>query len=148
FGMIICNAGNFKDTIAKHNQQPVAILTLTDQAPKDALKSYWMPFLNQETPMLFGVEMMAHTYDYAVVYYSMQKKKRGHYTITLYPVTETPASMSWGEITEKHAGLLEKDILQSPSSWLWSHNRWKRKFPENPDNLKASQKAAFNKKFK
>nr|MBX2842788.1 lipid A biosynthesis acyltransferase [Flammeovirgaceae bacterium] len=36
-----------------------------------------------------------------------------------------------GEITEQHVRLLEKEILNKPEHWLWSHKRWKHKRPEN-----------------
>lgn len=148
FGMIIANAKNFKDIIKQNQGNPVAILTLTDQAPKEATKSYWMPFLHQMTPVLFGAEMMAHTYSYAVVYFTMKKIKRGHYKLTLKTITENPSSKNWGEITEAHTKLLERDIIEKPEYWLWSHKRWKREMPEDLDLLRQDQKASFDRKFK
>lgn len=148
FGMIIANAKNFKEIINQNQGNPVAILTLTDQAPKDAKRSYWMPFLHQMTPVLFGAEMMAHAYSYAVVYFTIKKVKRGHYQIHLQTITENPSTKNWGEITEAHTKLLERDIIEKPEYWLWSHKRWKREIPDDLDKLCKDQKASFDRKFK
>ena len=48
-------------------------MVLSDQSPGDSLKSYWMDFLNQQTPVLFGAEMMAHELDYSVVFFATKK---------------------------------------------------------------------------
>lgn len=148
YGMIIAHSKNFKEIIHQNQHRPVALLTLTDQAPKDPKKSYWMSFLHQETPVLFGAEMMAHTYDFAVVYFTMKKVKRGYYKIVLQTITDNPSNMSWGEITEAHTKLLEQDIIAAPAYWLWSHKRWKREIPWDIESLQKEQKASFDRKFK
>lgn len=147
FGMIIANTQNFKNILESQKNKPVSVLVLTDQNPRNARKSYWMTFLHQPTPVLFGAEMMAFTYDYAVVYYTMKKVRRGYYEIFLQTITETPRLTAWGNITEAHTRLLEKDILEAPAYWLWSHKRWKKAVPEDLDQLKIQQKSEFDRKF-
>lgn len=147
YGMIIAHAKNFKEILETQKTHPVSVLVLTDQSPVDSRKSYWMSFLHQPTPVLFGAEMMAFTYDFPVVYYTMKKIKRGYYRVTLQTITEYPKITSWGEITEAHTRLLENDILNAPEYWLWSHKRWKRTVPEDLEALKNQQKTDFEKKF-
>ncbi|MES2799620.1 MAG: lysophospholipid acyltransferase family protein [Bacteroidota bacterium] len=147
FGMNVIHAGNFKEALAEEKGSPIAVLTLSDQAPGDARKSYWMEFLNQQTPVLFGTEMMAHDYNFAVVFFSLKKIKRGSYTMELKLITENPKEMKWGEITEAHVHLLEKEINENPPYWLWSHKRWKREIPKNLIELKKEQHAKFNSRF-
>lgn len=147
YGMIVVHAKNFKDKIAQYSDGPLAILTLSDQSPGDSRKSYWMPFLNQQTAVLFGAEQMAHQYNYAVVFYHTRKVKRGYYEMELKVITENPASMSWGQITEAHTQLLEQAIKEQPAYWLWSHKRWKRDIPTDLPQLKAEQKQKFEQKF-
>lgn len=147
FGMKVIHSGNFRNEIENYSKEPVAILTLSDQAPGDARKSYWMTFLNQQTPILFGAEMMAHSYDFAVVFISMTRIKRGFYQMELNLITDKPKKLKWGEITEAHAQLLEKEIKKTPANWLWSHKRWKREIPEDLDELKKEQHAKFNERF-
>lgn len=148
FGMRVIHNGNFKAEIDKALDTPIAILTLADQSPPDTHKSYWMEFLNQQTPVLFGAEQIAHTYDFAVVYFETIKTKRGHYSIHLKLITEHPTSLEWGEITEEHTKLLEQTIIKHPEFWLWSHKRWKRTLPEDMNHLKKMQHEKFNERFK
>jgi KDO2-lipid IV(A) lauroyltransferase len=62
-------------------------------------------------------------------------------------VAENPKTFSWGQITEAHTKLLEKEINNQPANWLWSHKRWKRGVPENLIKLKQEQHEKFNKRF-
>lgn len=148
FGMRVLHSGNFKEEIEKVLPSPIAILTLSDQSPGDTHKSYWMEFLNQQTPVLFGAEQLAHTYDFALVYFETKKLKRGHYSIDLELITDQPKSLEWGEITEAHTKLLEATIIKQPEFWLWSHKRWKRTLPEDMNHLKEQQHEKFNERFK
>jgi KDO2-lipid IV(A) lauroyltransferase len=148
FGMKVVHAKNFKDEIKKFTQKPVAILTLGDQSPGDARKSYWMEFLHQQTAVLFGTEQMAHSNDFAVVFFINRKVKRGYYVMQLSLITDNPSSFEWGEITEKHTHLLEKEIITNPAFWVWSHKRWKREVPSDLKQLKKEQHDKFNATFK
>ena len=148
FGMNVIHAKNFKEEIQKNSGQPIAILTLADQSPGDSTKAYWTKFLNQESAILFGVEQMAHTYDFAVVFFTTRKVKRGYYEMELKLITDNPQKLEWGAITEKHIHLLEKEIIDKPEYWIWSHKRWKREIPSNLELLKKEQHAKFNERFK
>lgn len=147
FGMQVIHSKNYREKIKEQAGQPIAILTLTDQSPGDSKKSYWMEFLNQQTAVLFGAEMMAHEYNFAVVFYHTRKIKRGYYEMELELITETPKTMGWGKITEVHTHLLEKAIREEPSQWLWSHKRWKREVPSDMEQLKEMQKKKFEERF-
>jgi KDO2-lipid IV(A) lauroyltransferase len=148
FGMHVIHSKIVHEYFSKKHEKPFATLILSDQSPGDSKKAYWMQFLNQETAVLFGCEKLAHTYDQAVVFFIVNKIKRGHYEIELQVITENPKNCSWGEITEKHATLLENKIQKNPEFWLWSHKRWKREVPKNLDELKKEQKLKFDEKFK
>ncbi len=148
FGMQVINAKNVHDYFSKHHEKPFATLILSDQSPGDSTKAYWMKFLNQESAMLFGCELLAHTYQQAVVFFVIKKIKRGYYEIEFELICENPSSQNWGEITEKHCKLLEQEIRNKPEFWVWSHKRWKRSVPENLEALKAEQKHKFDEKFK
>lgn len=148
YGMKVIHAKNLKDEIQKNSEYPIAILTLADQSPGDSTKAYWTKFLNQETAVLFGVEQMAHTYDFAVVFFATRKVTRGYYEMALKLITDNPRKLEWGSITEKHLHLLEKEIIDKPEHWIWSHKRWKREIPSNLDLLKKEQHAKFNERFK
>lgn len=147
FGMDIVHAKNYKENITKYYENGFAMLTLSDQSPGDSLKSYWTTFLNQPTAVLYGAEQMAHQYDLSVVFFSLNRIKRGHYRMHLELICEHAAGKTYGEITEAHTQLLENKINQKPEWWLWSHKRWKREIPENLDALKVLHRETFERKF-
>jgi KDO2-lipid IV(A) lauroyltransferase len=146
--MKVVHAKNYKSELENSTDQLNAVLVLSDQAPGDSKKSYWMNFLNQETPILFGTEIMANAMNYSVVNFITRKTRRGYYEITLAVITEDPKTMDWGTITEKHTHLLEQEIKQIPYFWLWSHKRWKREIPNDLEKLKEEQRERFNTKFR
>lgn len=148
FGMKVVHAKNYKTAFESYKEKSFAILNLSDQAPPDAEKSYWTTFLNQQTPVLFGTEFMANEYDFSVVFFSVKKRKRGYYELELKLITDNSKELKYGEITETHTQLLEKEIIQNPEFWLWSHKRWKRAVPENLNNLKIEQEKRFNERFR
>lgn len=148
FGIIITHAKEVKSIFKSLEKECIATLTLSDQSPADARKSYWMSFLNQPTAVLFGCEQMAHTYHFAVVFYHLKQIKRGYYELTLTLITEDPSLCQWGEITETHTHLLEQIIIEEPAYWLWSHKRWKREIPTDLEQLKEEQRNKFNARFK
>jgi len=148
FGMKVVHAKNYKAVIETFKEKPIAILNLSDQAPPDAKKSYWTTFLNQPTPVLFGTEFMANEYDFSVVFFVVRKRKRGYYELELNLITDNPKELKYGEITEAHTLLLEKEIIQHPEFWLWSHKRWKRAVPDNLEELKVKQNELFFKRFR
>ncbi len=147
FGMTVISRLNQKQVLGDYKEKPHAVLLLSDQSPADPLKCYWTQFLNQETAVIFGAELLAHQKDYAVVFFATNKLRRGHYEIELQLITENARDTKWGEITEAHTKLLEKTIRKSPENWIWSHKRWKRVIPKNFEKLKKDQEKRFNEKF-
>ncbi len=147
FGMNVIHSKNFKEEIEKNLHHPIAVLTLGDQSPGDSSKSYWMDFLHQKTAIAFGTELMAHQFDFAVVYFATRKIKRGYYEMELFLITENASSTEWGEITEAHTHLLEKEIIKNPAYWIWSHKRWKRELPSDIEKLRNEQKSKFEQRF-
>jgi len=148
FGMNIINASNLKQNLKNDKNNPIATLILGDQSPGDSHKSYWMNFLHQDTAVVFGTEQLANEYDFAVVYFNLKKVKRGYYKMVLKLVTDTPKSLSWGEITEIHTKMLEKDIQEKPEFWIWTHKRWKREKVEDIVAFKKQQKDKFNARYR
>jgi KDO2-lipid IV(A) lauroyltransferase len=148
FGLKVLHAKNYKSFLENQPQTNFAILNLSDQSPGNSLKSYWMSFLNQPTAVLYGTEKMAFEFNYVVVFFNIQKVKRGYYELTFEIISEEPRTTNWGYITEQHTIKLEKLIQQNPQFWIWSHKRWKREVPENLDKIKADQKNNFlNQKY-
>jgi KDO2-lipid IV(A) lauroyltransferase len=106
-----------------------------------------MKFLNQQSAVLYGTEKMAHDFNFSVVFFKIDKVKRGYYELSFDPICEDPIKTDWGYITEQHTRKLEKLILQNPHYWIWSHKRWKREIPNDLESLKATQKEKFLKQY-
>ena len=118
---------DFKESFSDGNEELRAIIFGADQSPSISKNIYWTEFLNQDTAVAFGVEKYAKIYDMPVVYAKLSREKRGYYSLELETVTEQPTTDPEGDITERHVRILEKQILNKPEFWLWSHKRWKKK---------------------
>jgi KDO2-lipid IV(A) lauroyltransferase len=103
---------------------------IADQTPAPE-GAYWTTFLNQDTPVFRGSELIARKINYPVVYATVKRVKRGYYEMFVDLLSEVPKSTSDGEISELHTRRLERDIIAQPEVWLWSHRRWKHKRPNN-----------------
>ena len=99
---------------------------IADQTPF-AESAYWTTFLNQDTPFFTGAEKLAVKFNYPVVYISIDRVRRGLYSMRSELISENSAETKENEITESFARRLEEDILRKPEIWLWSHRRWKHK---------------------
>lgn len=147
FGMRVIHAKNYKEELQQNPEEIKAVLLLSDQSPGDSRKSYWTHFLNQDTAVLFGAELMTYDLNYLPVFYKMRKIKRGYYEMELIPCPLDLELREYGKVSEWHTKELEGLIQERPEFWLWSHKRWKREVPEDLENLKNEQHAQFNRRF-
>jgi KDO2-lipid IV(A) lauroyltransferase len=102
---------------------------ITDQTPPKGDIKYWTKFMNQDTPVYLGVEKIASKYDMAVVFFNVQKLRRGYYQYTVELLFEHTTGLPEHVITERHVRRLEEIICEKPEYWIWSHRRWKHKRP-------------------
>ena len=138
FGLNMISRQEVKDFFANSSGVTATIFG-ADQSPSISKKVYWTHFLNQDTPVMFGVEKFAKEKDAVVVFGRINKVKRGYYDFEMEVLFENPLECRYGEITEAHTRMLEKQILEDPQYWLWTHKRWKRK-PTPEDNIELQQK--------
>lgn len=103
---------------------------IADQAPFWNNIHHWMTFLNQDTPVLTGAERIAKHTGQACFYAHFSRPSRGHYVCEMKKITDQPATWKDYDITEAYFHLLEQNIREWPSLYLWSHNRWKRSHEE------------------
>ena len=129
YGLEMIAIKEVKNTFEEKKNKLTATIFGTDQSPGNPRNCYWTTFLNQDTGVLFGTEKYAREYNYPVIYGRIRKVKRGHYVFDFIDLCEFPQQTSLGDITEMHTRYLEKDILEKPDYWLWSHRRWKHKRP-------------------
>ena len=118
------------DNHVSEGGEPVAVGFGFDQSPQDPMRAWWTTFLGVETPVYFGAEQWANTYDAAVVYGAVRRTGRGRYRVEFRLVEEHVKALNKGHVLDKCLGELEEEILNAPSDWLWSHKRWKHQMPE------------------
>ena len=117
--------------ILNHRKKNINTLSviLSDQTPVKGDIKYWTTFLNQDTPVFIGTEKIASKYDMAVVFFNIQKIKRGYYNLNIELLFDHTAGLPEHLITETHVRRLEEIIKEKPEYWIWSHRRWKHKKP-------------------
>ena len=114
--------------MASHRSDLSATAFVADQTPKpDA--AYWTRFLNQDTPVFKGTEVIAKKMNLPVVYATVKRIRRGYYEMFAETLVNDPKSYPEGQISEIYTQHLEQDIITQPETWLWSHRRWKHKRP-------------------
>jgi len=112
----------------KHKNELTTTVFISDQTPLPE-QAYWTTFLNQDTPIFKGTELIAKKMNVPIIYGCVKKVKRGYYQMYAETLVENPAATTDNEISELHTRRLEQDIIAMPESWLWSHRRWKYKRP-------------------
>jgi len=96
---------------------------MSDQKPSHGDTIHVVRFLNRPTAVITGTETVCRRLDALPVYWRMTKPRRGHYHIDVVPM-EANLSVEFS-LTDLYARLLEENIRENPSLWLWSHKRWK-----------------------
>ena len=112
----------------KNNINTVSVF-ISDQIPAKGDIKYWTTFLNQDTAVFTGAGKIASKYDMAIVFFHVQKVKRGYYNLDIELLFDHTAGLSEEVITERHVRRLEEIIREKPENWIWSHRRWKHKKP-------------------
>ena len=126
YGTQLVTTRDVRKAFSADKSTPTAYFFGADQSPSNVKGSHWMEFLNQDTACSKGPEFFARRYKMPVVYFDVQRVKRGHYTVKLSMMETTSGDTVSGEITEKYMQTLEAIIRQKPEDYLWSHRRWKK----------------------
>jgi Kdo2-lipid IVA lauroyltransferase/acyltransferase len=122
---LIAMKDTFREMLSQRDELN-ATAFIADQTPSPQ-NAYWTTFLNQDTPVFKGTEIIAKKIGYPVVYTRIKRVKRGYYEIFAELLVDNPKTTAEDEISELHTRCLEKDIKDQPEVWLWSHRRWKHK---------------------
>lgn len=113
------NRGNF----------PMALGLIADQNPTYRSNMPWYKFLHQWTAFFDGGEMLATKYKLPVYYFSPRRIKAGHYKGIFTLIHDGVEPIEQYTITERYVRMLEKDIIEHPEMWMWTHRRWKHTPP-------------------
>lgn len=108
-------------------KQQGAYILLSDQSPQLHKTYYWRKFFNIKVPIHTGAEMLSKRFDLVVINYVTKRVKRGYYTTEFQLITDTPKEFKDYQITDLYTELTEKNILEQPEYYLWSHKRFKHR---------------------
>ncbi|RZK11798.1 MAG: lipid A biosynthesis acyltransferase [Flavobacterium sp.] len=97
----------------------------SDQSPQLGRAKYWDDFMGYEVPVYTGAEMLAKRLDMNMVFVKVRKVKRGFYEATIMPLAENVRQYPDYEITSMFLREVEKQILEQPEYYFWTHKRWK-----------------------
>lgn len=100
---------------------------VSDQSPMIQKAQYWRNFMGIKVPVHIGAETLAKKYDLAVVFFDVEKIKRGHYEVTFKLIAEDASKYKNFEITDRYIDIVEAQIKRKPSLYFWTHKRWKHK---------------------
>ncbi|MCE2964094.1 MAG: lysophospholipid acyltransferase family protein [Chitinophagales bacterium] len=92
-----------------------------DQNPGDPYNQHWLNFFGQSVPVISGAEKFVKSQSQKA--YFLYVTKGECYEFELIELIYD-SSLPY-DLTEKQFALLEKNILENPSLWLLSHNRFK-----------------------
>ncbi|MBL0738411.1 lysophospholipid acyltransferase family protein [Flavobacterium sp. GN10] len=116
-------------TMAKNQREGILSLygLASDQSPKMERIFHSMKFMGVEVPVHTGAETLAKKYDLAVLFVEVKKVRRGYYEATFIPLADNPKEFENFKITEMYLKEVEKQILEAPEFYLWTHKRWKHR---------------------
>ena len=135
-GMKLYGIDDTREAFGQAQVEPVAIILAADQSPSDTSKSIIADFFGQRIGFLHGPEAYAFKTKTPVVFFDVQRTKRGYYTLEIQELFTGKEDLRKGELTQKYADKIQDVLTQKPEDWLWSHKRWKHDYSQHPDFLK------------
>ena len=125
----------FRDLLRLRNEKKQAIIGfMSDQHPSVTESGHVIRFLNHDTAIITGSELLARKLNYVVLYFEPHKLSRGHYECYIREIAPNPGEKPMYSISDEYARRLETQIKEDPSIWLWTHNRWKHKVKLNAES--------------
>jgi len=100
---------------------------VADQEPVTSEKKHWTRFLNRDTAFYMGPEEITRVTRYPALFVAMRRVARGRYEVEFQPLCAARETLAPGELTERYARLVERQIRAAPADWPWSHRRWRLK---------------------
>lgn len=133
FGTKLIDSYKFKEQFKPYINQQKCFVLVADQSPRFVRGAFWLNYFGKRTAFTKGPETSARSADSAVVFCKINRIKRGYYRSELSVFTKHAKDTERGEITKASVKFFEAVIREDPPNYLWSHNRWKRKFDEQRD---------------
>jgi Kdo2-lipid IVA lauroyltransferase/acyltransferase len=103
------------------------VAMVADQEPTTSEHKHWTRFLNRDTAFYMGPEEISRVTKLPVFFIVMRRVSRGYYEMGFEPLATPAENLQTGELTERYARRVERQIHEGPADWPWSHKRWKLK---------------------
>lgn len=100
---------------------------LSDQSPRPHKAHYWQKFFGINVPIHTGAEYLAKLHNLPIVMLKAKKLKRGFYEYEIELLTDKPREYEDYQITDNFLAKLEKQIIEKPELYFWTHKRFKHK---------------------
>ena len=117
-----------RDLISRR-RVPRLIALVADQEPVASDRRHWTRFLNRDTAFFMGADVIATTLGYPVFFVAIERTGRGRYLASFEVLRAAGEAISPGELTERYARRVERQIHAAPADWPWSHKRWRLSRP-------------------
>ena len=125
FGCRLVPAKQLLADIIMRSKVTRAVALVADQEPTTSEHKHWTRFLNRDTAFYRGPEEISRVTGFPVFFISMRRVERGFYEMAFVPLKTPGESLPSGELTERYVRRVERQILDAPADWPWSHKRWK-----------------------
>lgn len=126
FGAVGLERGEVAIEALRHRNELQGIAIVGDQYPGHGQdKKFPAVFLNRETVFFAAINQLAILTQYEVVYFEIERKRRGYYAATARIIGRPPYARDSEDVIQAYIKSTEDTIRKFPSGWLWSHNRWK-----------------------
>ena len=110
----------------KENRNELGIYGFaSDQSPRPKPLTYWRKFLGAYVPVYNGAERLATELNIPIIFSKIKRIKRGFYEVEFKLLTDDPKSMKKNQITDIFTEWLEAQVMEDPSQYFWTHNRFK-----------------------
>jgi KDO2-lipid IV(A) lauroyltransferase len=127
FGAYLVSTKSTLDLFRIQKAKKVCInLFAIDQNPGDPYNQHWLNFFGVCVPAISGAEKFAKSQAQKVYFLYVTKTNR--YELELIELKYNADKPF--DLTNKQFQILEKNILEDPSLWLLSHNRFKYKMED------------------
>jgi KDO2-lipid IV(A) lauroyltransferase len=129
FGTVLSTTGRLINLLEEHKKNNTTAIygLLSDQSPMIKKTRYWRTFFNVKVPVHTGAEYLAKNNNFAVVMMRTKKIKRGFYESEFEILADNPKEFDNYQITDMFIERVEKQIIEKPEYYMWTHRRFKHK---------------------
>jgi KDO2-lipid IV(A) lauroyltransferase len=138
FGARMIPAERVMRDLISRRSVPRLIALVADQEPVASDRRHWTRFLNRETAFFMGADVIATSLGYPVFFVAIERTGRGRYLASFEVLRAAGEALAPGELTERYARRVERQIHQAPADWPWSHKRWRLRRPGDASRRESS----------